>query len=129
MTIAIAFLCVDGVVIATDSMLTPSYGENATGHHPCRKLHVLHNKQLFAFAGDLGQAERFRAIAERTKIRDTEASYPLEHCLCLTQRVLQQFNATGIKKQLMCLRCLHLRLKNLCIVVHFRIRFSLLCLA
>lgn len=53
MTVVVTFLCDDGVVVAADSMLTPSFGGISVGHHDCRKVHLLENKQVFAYAGDL----------------------------------------------------------------------------
>ena len=64
MTVVVVFNCVDGVVIAADSMITPSIGGINVGHHHGRKIEVLAGPQLFAFAGDQGQGARFRVMAE-----------------------------------------------------------------
>lgn len=56
MTVAVAFLCADGVVVAADSMITPSIGGLNVGHHSGVKVYVLSGPQVFAFAGDQGQA-------------------------------------------------------------------------
>lgn len=58
MTIVVCIKCKDGVVIAADSMLT--IGEM---QQPGQKVHTINDRQLFAFAGDLSLAERFRAFA------------------------------------------------------------------
>lgn len=100
MTVAVGFHCSNGIVVAADSMLTPSDGQNATGHHTCRKVHVLSKCQIFAFAGDLGQADRFRIIADGTCTFDTVINHPIEHGLGLTQRILDQFSSTGIANEI-----------------------------
>ncbi|HMM73939.1 MAG TPA: hypothetical protein PKC22_17230, partial [Rhodocyclaceae bacterium] len=64
MTVVVAFNCTDGVVIAADSMITPNMGGINVGHHHGMKLAVLAGPQLFAFAGDQGQAARFRVMAD-----------------------------------------------------------------
>jgi hypothetical protein len=37
MTVVVAFHCSDGVVIAADSMITPSMGGLGVGHHHVKK--------------------------------------------------------------------------------------------
>ena len=64
MTVAIGFYCHDGIVLGADSMLTPSMGGINVGHHKGEKVHLLAGNQLFAFAGDQGQAARFQIMAE-----------------------------------------------------------------
>jgi 20S proteasome alpha/beta subunit len=55
MTIVVCIKCHDGVVVAADSML--SLGELQLSG---QKIHIINDK-IFAFAGDLAFAERFRA--------------------------------------------------------------------
>lgn len=96
MTVVVAFYCTDGVVVASDSMLTPVMGQIATGHHSGRKVHLLSNDQIFAFAGDQGQADRFRVLADAQNPLNFVNSHPIEYPLVVTQSIIQQFAATGI---------------------------------
>jgi 20S proteasome alpha/beta subunit len=96
MTIVVAFYCSDGVVIGADSMLTPSMGNIAVGHHNARKVEVLSGDQIYAFAGDLGQAHRFRIMAEHQHPLRGQARHALDYPITLTQNLIAQFNATGI---------------------------------
>jgi hypothetical protein len=58
MTLIVAILCKDGAVIAADSMLSTS------SQHIGKKIHLLPKGHLFAFAGELGLADRFRINLE-----------------------------------------------------------------
>lgn len=96
MTVVVAFQCTDGVVVAADSMLTPSMGNINVGHHHGRKIGILSGPQLFAFAGDHGQSERFRQIADSAHGQIEAQRYALDHALWLTQTIVQQFISTGL---------------------------------
>lgn len=96
MTIVVAFYCIDGVVVASDSMLTPVMGQIATGHHSGRKVHLLSNNQIFAFAGDQGQADRFRVLADAQNPSVISQAHPINYPLAVTQGIIQQFQLTGI---------------------------------
>lgn len=96
MTVVVVFNCVDGVVIAADSMITPSIGGINVGHHHGRKIEVLAGPQLFAFAGDQGQGARFRVMAESSKGVIATGAHPLDYGLALSAAIIQQFTATGI---------------------------------
>ena len=96
MTVIVAFNCTDGVVIAADSMLTPSINGVGIGHHHGKKISILPGPQLFAFAGDLGQNARFRVLAEHNHGIINNQALPLDYPLVLTQAIIQQFNSTGI---------------------------------
>lgn len=96
MTVAIAFLCADGVVIAADSMLTPSLGNLNIGHHTGVKVYVLPGPQIFAFAGDQGQAGRFKVIAETSAPNAAMAPHPILYPIALSQALMQQLQSTGI---------------------------------
>lgn len=96
MTLVVAFACTDGAVIASDSMLTPNMGTLATGHHHGRKVHILPDHHVFAFAGDLGQAERFRIMAVGSTAQAAAGSHALDYGLLLSQNIIAQFTATGI---------------------------------
>jgi 20S proteasome alpha/beta subunit len=96
MTVVIAFHCSDGVVIAADSMLTPSMGGINVGHHHGKKIEILAGPQLFAFAGDQGQSARFRIMADGSYGNIGAANHPMDYVLALSIGIVQQFQATGI---------------------------------
>ena len=96
MTLIVAFACTDGAVVAADSMLTANMGALATGHHHGRKVHILPDHHVFAFAGDQGQAERFRVMASANTARAAAGPHALDYGLFLTQNIVAQFNSTGI---------------------------------
>ena len=96
MTIVVAFLCQDGVVVAADSMLTPSAGNVATGHHIGRKVHILSGPQIIAFAGDIGMAARFRVMADSSSASIAGRLHALDYGLGMTQALSEQMKATGV---------------------------------
>ncbi len=96
MTVAVGFFCRDGIVIGADSMLTPSVGGLSVGHHKGQKVHILAGDQLFAFAGDQGQAARFQIMADGNHQLTQGAGHPIGYPLALTQSLIQQFQNTGI---------------------------------
>lgn len=96
MTVAIGFYCHDGIVVGADSMLTPSMGGINVGHHKGWKVHLLAGNQLFAFAGDQGQAARFQIMADGSHVQATAAAHPIEFPLALTRSLIAQFQSTGI---------------------------------
>ncbi len=97
MTVVIAFYCSDGIVIAADSMLTPSYGGQAVGHHKGKKIDILPNSLISAYAGDQGQAARFKYLADGLyeKMRGVEG-HPISFPIALTTAVINEFRTTGI---------------------------------
>jgi len=96
MTVVVAFLCSDGVVVAADSMLTPFVGNMGVGHHKGKKVDVLTGTQVFSFAGDLGQASRFKIVADASHAQITAAAHPIHYPLNITQQLIAQFQVTGI---------------------------------
>lgn len=96
MTVVVAFFCSDGVVVAADSMLTPVMGQIATGHNKGKKVHVVAGDQIFAFAGDQGQAERFKLLAENAGSHISASNHPMDYAILITQNIISQFTATGI---------------------------------
>jgi hypothetical protein len=99
MTAVVAFLCTDGVVIAADSMLTPSIGGTAVGHHKGLKVEVIGGQQVFAFAGDHGQAARFKTMADVShgSLGLNEAgSHPIDYPVALTEALIAHFSRTGL---------------------------------
>ena len=96
MTVVVAFLCSDGVVIAADSMLTPSVGTVATGHHTGRKIHLVAGPQIVAFSGDIGIAARFRIAADARAGQIAGIAHALDHGLQISNAMFTQLQATGI---------------------------------
>lgn len=96
MTVVVAFLCTDGVVVGADSMLTPKIGTINVGHHKGRKVYVLDGPQLFAYAGDIGLGARFRILAEANAGQINNVANPLDYALAISQHLTKQFTATGI---------------------------------
>lgn len=112
MTVAVTFLCPDGVVIAVDSMLTPFVGTLGVGHHTGRKVYGLPGEQLFAWAGDLGLCMRFKTLVEMNPASlgmpvgplvpgapppaRVPFPRPLDYGLLLSQSINGQFNATQV---------------------------------
>ena len=98
MTVVVAFLCKDGVVIGADSMLTPSMGNINVGHHKGVKVHELAGTQLFAFAGDQGQAARFQIMANGSHAQIAHSAHAIDYPIILTTALLRQFQQTGISQ-------------------------------
>jgi hypothetical protein len=96
MTVVVAFHCSDGVVIAADSMITPNMGGIAVGHHHGQKLSVLNGPQLFAFAGDQGQAERFKVMVNGSHGMIEGCVHQLDYGIALSRSIIQQFQSTGL---------------------------------
>jgi 20S proteasome alpha/beta subunit len=100
MTVVVGFYCRDGVVVGADSMLTPNMGNIGVGHHKGHKVHLLAGSQLFAFAGDQGQAARFQIMADGNHAMAAAGAHAIEFPLVLTQKIVQQFHNTGIGQQI-----------------------------
>jgi len=100
MTVVVAFHCSDGVVIAADSMITPSIGGLNIGHHHGQKISILPGPQIFAIAGDIGQNARVRIMAEGSHGMIAGTQHAIDFPLTLTQSIIQQFTATGINKSI-----------------------------
>lgn len=96
MTVLVAFNCIDGIVIAADSMITPSVGGISVGHHHGQKISILDGPQIFALAGDLGQNARLRIMAQAHHGIIASRALPLDFPLALTQGIIDQFTKTGI---------------------------------
>ncbi|MBB3146397.1 20S proteasome alpha/beta subunit [Phyllobacterium trifolii] len=95
MTVVVGFLCSDGVVIAADSMLTPSMGNMGVGHHHGKKISILAgSSQVFCFAGDLGIAMRFKVMAESVYAQMQNVALPLDYPLAITQNIMNQLRTT-----------------------------------
>lgn len=94
MTVLIGMKCIDGVVIACDSMLTVGGFAQQTG----QKLHLIPGppQQLYAFAGDLALAERFRAVATANANMLQQQVHKLLYATNIGNFVVQNFQATGL---------------------------------
>ena len=98
MTVVVAFLCTDGVVIGADSMLSVNLGGVPLAHHKGKKVHILPGNQVFAYSGDQGLGDRFRILAEAVLTQMVDKQHPLDYGLLLTQAAMQQFTATQFGK-------------------------------
>jgi hypothetical protein len=96
MTVVVAFFCTDGVVVAGDSMLTPRVGGISVGHHKGVKVEALQGPQVFAFAGDLGLAARFKIMADGNHGIIGQVKHPIEYPIALTKSLIAQFKETGV---------------------------------
>jgi hypothetical protein len=96
MTVTVAFLCTDGVVVGVDSMLTPTVGNIGVGHHKGRKVHILNGQQICGIAGDVGLAARFRVMADSSGGSIAGVAHPLHFGLGLAQGMTKQLEATGL---------------------------------
>lgn len=113
MTVAIAFLCPDGAVIAADSMLTPVIGTGAgsigVGHHTGRKVYVLPGEQIFGLAGDVALCARIRTLVEANPAaagmqapppappgQRVQFPLPLDYGLLISEAINTQFEATKV---------------------------------
>ena len=94
MTIVVAIKCSDGAVIACDSMLTVNGFAQQTG----QKIHLLEGppQQLFAFAGDLALAERFRAVATVCAPNMPAAQHKLDYATQIGGGLVNNLRATGL---------------------------------
>lgn len=97
MTVVVAFHCSDGIVIAADSMITPTMGNVSVGHHHGQKIQILAGQQVSAFAGDQGQASRFNIMANGGfGPYGDGAGHPIDYPIALTTAVLSDFAMTRI---------------------------------
>lgn len=96
MTVVVAFYCSDGVVIASDSMITPSIGGVNVGHHHGQKIQILSGEQISAFAGDQGQGARFSLMADGTYATISQNGHAIDYPLALTTAILREFELTKI---------------------------------
>jgi 20S proteasome alpha/beta subunit len=92
MTIVICIKCTDGAVIAADSMLTLGEMQQAG-----QKIHLLNNSKIFAFAGDLSLAERFRAFAANQSTGTYH--HKLQYATDIAKLLAESFTNTGINPQ------------------------------
>lgn len=94
MTIVVALKCSDGAVIGSDSMLTVNGFAQQNG----QKIHLLEGspQQLFAFAGDLALAERFRAVATIHVGKLLNVEHKLDYATHIGAVLVQNFQATGL---------------------------------
>lgn len=96
MTVVVAFLCEDGVVVSADSMLTPSLGNLGVGHHHARKVSVIPGQQIFGWAGDIGLAMRLRTIIELQTPNFPVEAIPLNVGLKVSGAFVKSCGETGV---------------------------------
>jgi 20S proteasome alpha/beta subunit len=95
MTIVVAIKCSDGVVVSSDSMITVNEFAQYTG----KKIHLLPGQpeQLFAFAGNLAYAERFRAVATFMANQLTTNEHKLKYATDVGGGLFNNLQLTGLK--------------------------------
>ena len=96
MTVVVAFLCTDGVVIGADSMLSVSMGNVPVAQHMAKKVHILQGNQIAGYAGNPGFAARFRALVDLNLRNLTADRHPLVYASLITKSAQQEFEATKI---------------------------------
>lgn len=96
MTVVVAFFCSDGVVIAADSMITPTMGNIHVGHHHGQKIQILSGHQISAFAGDQGQGARFSLMANGLYAAVSQEGHAIDYPIALTAAILREFELTRI---------------------------------
>ena len=118
MTVVVSFLCSDGAVVAADSMLTPSLGSVNVGHHHGKKIDIITGPQIHAFAGDHGQAARFKHLADTNSGLLNTTMHAMDYVVQLSGGIIQQFIATGINSSINvnAILCFSHRLKVNCCV-------------
>ena len=105
MTTVVVFLCTNGVVVAAGNTLTTNISSN-TGHldgahrnevhRTGKKVAALDERQVLAFAGNLGQGARFQVMADGAHDQIDHAAHPINYPLWLSQMMMEQFQSTGI---------------------------------
>ncbi len=96
MTVVVAFLCTDGVVVAADSMLTSSMGQLNVAHHTGQKITVENGNQVFAYAGDQGLGHRFRIVVGANHAAIAGTPHAIDYPIALTRAMVAQFKSTGV---------------------------------
>jgi len=99
MTVAVAFLCPDGVVVAADSMITPTLGGMGVGHHTGRKVYNCPGQQVFAWAGDMGLASRARLLVEGNPASAGNFATPLAYVHAISVEINKQFSDTQVQNR------------------------------
>jgi len=96
MTVVVGFCCRDGVVIAADSMITPSMGNMAVGHHHGQKIFARNGNQIFAFSGDQGLAMRALYVTEQNPPSLAKHVHPLLYAHSIFASAQAFFAQTGV---------------------------------
>ncbi len=96
MTVAVAYHCADGVMIAADGMVTAFVGDMPDSHHTGKKVHVLENNVIFANAGDTRFGGRFRLIVETTPMELRQNEHPIQHTYRIRDGVRDDLAGTDV---------------------------------
>ncbi len=97
MTLALAFLCSDGIVFASDSMVTNFISDEPHTHRHGKKVHLLKNKQLFAYAGDRWLSDRIQNVIETTPVNLDPNSHPINHTYAIRQNIVKDLASTQLQ--------------------------------
>ncbi len=96
MTVNVAFLCPDGVVVAADSIITPFVGNIGVGHTTGPKVSNFAGNQVFTWAGDMGLASRARGIVEANPASAGAYATPSDYVIGLSAAINAQFAQTQV---------------------------------
>ena len=95
MTVIVSILCSDGIVLASDSMITNSMGQLATTETKGKKVFNLGSNGIFAFCDDASLATRARLVLERDRTSQLGISL-LDYSVTLSQTLMEHFQSTKL---------------------------------
>ena len=93
MTVIVSILCSDGVVLASDSMITNSIGEMGTTETKGKKVYDLGDDRIFAFCNDSSLATRARLVLEADQSHHGVSDL-LEYSVSVSQKLINHFHST-----------------------------------
>jgi 20S proteasome alpha/beta subunit len=99
MTSVIGILCVDGVVIGTDSSATFDNSGRPTIEQPIKKVSVISQSVIVAGTGQVGLGQRFSEVVR--KGWEEERAFtgsPIEVSKMLTRKAIDDFQSTKLAK-------------------------------
>lgn len=95
MTVVVAFLCSNGAVIASDSLITTTLDDDIVGEHTIKKTCALPGCRIMGWAGPLDLGLRFQAVATNHTCGTPET--PLDHAISISRAAIGNFQLTGLK--------------------------------
>ncbi len=96
MTVLVAFNRVDGVVIASDSMLTLFARSPAASRRTSNEIFTATGNRIFAYSGQQAHAELFKVDFEKDPTTLTESSHPIEYPCNLIRSIHNRFLNIGV---------------------------------
>lgn len=95
MTLVVGFHCQDGVLLASDSMITNSMGQIGTTETKGQKVYEVDGQQIFAFAGNSATAQRYRIMLGLVHRGQQTAAIPLDYATVVSTSVQGQLAQTN----------------------------------